>query len=253
MPVWLAICMALLVGLQGCASQATGRSQPLVLAAASLSSVLPEVADVFKERTGVEVRFSYGASQMLATQIVAGAPAGLFVSAGVFPARLLVDEELSAAEPVDLLSNRLVVVSRPDTVDLSSMELLDTDIVEKIAVANPDLAPAGRYAQEALETLGLWDELQRKLVLGADVRATLAYVQSGNADVAVVYRTDARIVGDVDVADIIPQESYPSIVYPAVVVRGSGQETSATQFLQFLQSEDAAQVFWRHGFEVLTR
>ena len=249
----LAVCVALLVVGQGCASLATDRPQLLVLAAASLSDVMPEAAQVFKERTGVDVKFSYGASQMLATQIVAGAPAGLFIGAGAFPARLLEAEGLAAAEPVDLLSNRLVLVSRPDTIDLSSINLLDTAIVERVAVANPDLAPAGRYAQEALETLGLWDGLQRKLVLGADVRATLAYVHSGNADVAVVYRTDARIAGDVDVADIVPEDSYPRIVYPALVVLGSGQETSATQFLKFLQSDDAARLFRRHGFEVLKR
>ena len=248
---WLAAFAALFMGFLACTDRSGERSEVLVFAAVSLTDALAEIGRAFEERADIGVTFSYGGSQMLAQQIASGAPADIFIAAGEFPVKTLAEKGMTEPEVINLLGNRLVLVTRSDELELESVEQLSTDTVERIAVASPELAPAGRYARESLTHLGLWDGLQGKLVLGADVRVTLAYLESGNVDVAVVYRTDALIADDVGVLDIVPPDSYSRIVYPAVVIRGSAHKTDAGQFIEFLRSEAAAEVFRKHGFDPL--
>ena len=245
----LIVFAALFISLLECGPPSSERGELLVFAATSLTDALTDVARAFEEQSATGVVFSYGGSQMLARQIASGAPADVFIAAGEFPVQFLADKGMIEPEATDLLSNKLVLVTRSDDLRLETLEQLNTDAVERIAVANPELAPAGRYARESLTHLGLWDELRRKLVLGPDVRVTLAYLESGNVDVAIVYRTDARIARGVSVLDIVPSESYSRIVYPAVVVRRSHQRAHAAEFLKFLRGEAASAIFQRHGFD----
>ncbi len=245
---WFAICMSLLMGIMaGCSSRADD-SEILVFAAASLVDALKEIEREFEAQSDTSVAFSYGGSQTLAQQIAGGAPADLFIAAGEFPIEFLDEKELLDQDAVNLLSNKLVVVTRAENVLIDSMEQLTEDMVERVAIADPNLAPAGRYARESLTRLGLWDEIQKKLVTGVNVRATLAYVESGNVDVALVYQTDAAVAGDLQVLDIMPPESHSPIVYPAAVVQRSEYKANAREFLEFLRSQTAKLVFLKHGF-----
>ncbi len=236
----------------GCGENEASDGELLIFAAASLADSLGEIEESFEKGADIDLIFSYGASQALAQQIASGAPADVFIPAGRFPAEFLT--ERGAVEPnvSDLLINRLVVVARPDLgVELSSIEQLSDSRVDRVAVAAPDLAPAGRYAREALRTLGLWDGLEPKLVFGPDVRATMAYVESGNADVALVYVTDANMAQNLDLLDIVPPESYSPVTYPVAVVDRTERDTDATtEFLSFLHSGGARSVFERHGFQM---
>ena len=241
----------LLVGALACDDGPRGEKALLVFAATSLTDALTEIGRSFEEQRDVDVAFSYEGSQTLARQIVRGAPADMFISAGRFPADLLQDEGLVEHEATHLLTNRLVLVIDPSGADVESLDQLTSDLVRRVAVANPDLAPAGWYAREALTHLGLWENLRGKLVLGPDVRVTLAYVESGNVDVALVYQTDARVAEGLKVLDIVPPDSYSPIVYPAVVIRRSENKALAAEFLDFLASEAAESVFRKHGFEPL--
>ena len=250
--VWIAAFAVFLLGLLvGCLSPSRGRSELLVFAAASLTDALSEIGQAFEAQSEIGIAFSYGGSQELAQQIASGAPADLFIPAGEFPMEFLADKGKIEREAMNLLSNKLVVVTRTNGVQIEKLEQLNTDIVERIAIADPDLAPAGGYARESLTRLGLWDELQGKLIIGADVRVTLAYLESGNVDIALVYKTDARVASNVNVLDLVPSDSYSSVVYPAVVVRRSEKKAEADEFLEFLRSEAAAEIFLRHGFEPL--
>ena len=118
----------------------------------------------------------------------------------------------------------------------------------RVAIADPGLAPAGVYAREALERLGLWESLRPALVFGADVRAALAYLESGNVDAAVVYATDAREAPGVRALEIVPRDSYTPIAYPAAVLEGSDNRGAALEFVRFLKSDAARRIFERHGF-----
>ena len=242
----LAACMGL--SLLACSSD-DARGEVLVFAAASLYEPLEEARASFESDTGISVSVSYGGSQALAQQIVSGAPAALFLPAGVFPVSFVGDRIALAGEPVHILRNRLVLAERSGAgSQLDSIAALARTAVERVAIADPELAPAGRYARESLEHHGLWEQVRPKLVFAADVRAALAYVESGNADAALVYATDAASSRAVSVGAVVPEDSHSHIVYPAAVTAGSGQEDSAWKLVEYLRGEEARAVFARYGF-----
>ncbi len=241
--LWLVVVAA------GCSSQGQDSRDILVFAAASLADVMNQVVDSFERQHGTTVTVSYDGSQALAQQISRGAPADVFISAGAFPMDFLEERGLVSAESTNILTNKLVVVVESDSLEgWASVEQLASPQVERIAIATPELAPAGRYARESLQSLGLWDGLQSKLVFGSDVRVTLAYLEGGNVDAVLVYETDARVADNVTVLDIVPPDSYSRIVYPAAVVLNGDNLEQAQTFLKFLTGEKADEIFRSHGF-----
>ena len=233
------------VSIAACSSGPDDEGELLVFAAASLGDALTAVKVEFEAE--IDIAISYGGSQMLARQISSGAPADVFISAGEFPINMLVEEGLVEGEPVQVLTNRLVVVTQPDGVRVDTIEQLATDVVGRLAIADPELAPAGAYSKEVLIGLGMWEAVEGKLLFGADVRATLVYVQTGNADAALVYETDAATARDL-LTLVVPPESYSSVVYPGVIVRKSEKKDRAAEFVKLLMSDRAREIFRQHGF-----
>ena len=243
----ICLCLALaIVGTAACSSGTVGEDELLVFAAASLGDALAVVQAEFDDEINVAV--SYGGSQMLARQISNGAPADVFISAGESPIGMLEEEGLVEGQPVQVLANKLVLVTHPDRIRVDTMDALATDVVERLAIADPELAPAGVYSKEALIGLGLWERVEGKLLFGADVRATLVYVQTGNASAALVYETDAATARDLLAQDIVPPESYSPVVYPSIIVRRSEKKELAAEFVKLLLSDRARQIFLQHGF-----
>ena len=244
------LALLLVTPLLGCGSS---EEDLLVFAAASLRDALDEVGEQFQETHGVRVRFSYGGSVAMAQQLARGAPADLFLSAGPGPMDVL--DRQGLLEPgtrVDLLGNVLVVVAGKEAGEAPAQpQNLLSPGVRRIAVADPQLAPAGAYAREALQSLGLWASLEPKLVMGADVRTVLAYVESGNADVAVVYASDASIAQDLRVLWAFAPETHSSVVYPVAALREAGNPRGARLFREFLLGAETGEVFDRFGFRWL--
>ena len=246
--LWPPLCaLAAAAAIVGC-SPGSESERLLVFAATSLINAIEEIRPAVQEKEGIELAVSYGGSQMLAQQIVQGAPADLFISAGEGPVGLLAGRDLTDGGARSLASNDLVVVSRMAGTPLESIEDLASGLVGRIAIADPDLAPAGAYARESLVNLGLWESLTDKLVLSPNVRVALAYVEAGNADAALVYRTDAMASSGLRVLDIVPADTYSTIVYPAVLIRGSGGRERAELFVDHLQTPSVREVFARYGF-----
>ena len=246
--LWPPLCaLAAAAAIVGC-SPGSEPERLLVFAATSLINAIEEIRPAFQEKEGIELAVSYGGSQMLAQQIVQGAPADLFISAGEGPVGLLAGRDLTDGGARSLASNDLVVVSRMAGTPLESIEDLASGLVGRIAIADPDLAPAGAYARESLVNLGLWESLADKLVLSPNVRVALAYVEAGNADAALVYRTDAMASSGLRVLDIVPADTYSTVVYPAVLIRGSGGRERAELFLDHLRTPSVREVFARYGF-----
>ena len=226
------------------------REEILVFTAASLTDVMERLGQQYAEFEGVKVSFNLAGSTALAQQIIRGAPADAFVSAGPHPMDAL--EERGLLVPgtrVDILTNELVLVGNAANEDVdgivSAEGLASRDL--RVTIADPELAPAGRYAREALKNLGLWRLFQPRLVPAANVRVALGYVKAGNVDVGIVYRTDARITEGLKVLAPIPKDSYSTVVYPAGVLEGSRQ-AAARKFLAFLRGADASQTFREYGF-----
>ena len=213
-----------------------------------MSDALTEVADSYRQETGRAVRFSFGGSQTLAIQIADfGAPADAVVFAGETPFETL--EKAGVIKPdgrIDILTNRLVVASRGETV--SGLDDLADESTGLIAIADPTLAPAGEYAIAALEHAGVLDELSGRTVRTLDVRSALAAVSSGNARFAIAYGTDVLAIDGVEIATEIPPAYHPTIVYPAAVIVDSDAGEEAARFIEYLQMERAREIFERHGF-----
>lgn len=228
-----------------------------VFAAASLQESLTEAGKLWSRGSGVPVRFSFGASSAIARQIAQGAPADLFLSADLEWMDWLAGKTLIvAASRRNLLSNDLVLIaparSRTRLTVGRGMPLARALGTGRLAVADINAVPAGRYAKAALTSLGVWRSVEDRLLPAESVRAALAYVSRGEAPLGIVYATDARADPKVRIIGRFPAGSHPQIVYPAALVAAS-RHRGAANLLGFLQGADAAAVFRRHGFGVLAR
>jgi molybdate transport system substrate-binding protein len=225
----------------------------LVSAAVSLSDVLEEIAAAWRAQGGGDVRFNFGPSNALARQIVRGAPVDVFVSAD--EAQMdVVDRAglLSPGSRFPVTGNRLAVIARPGQADVVRVAFPKAGpAIRRLALGDPAAVPAGVYARQYLERLGLWGAFDGRIVPTASVRAARAAVENGAADAAIVYASDLQTSTRTAAAILVPIADAPRIVYPGAVVRASRQPELAHRFLTFLRSPDAAAAFARHGFAAL--
>ncbi len=248
----LVVVPTLVVLIAGCSSN---RPEVTVFAAASLANVLQPLGERFEAEQGIDVKFSFGGSWTLSQQISRGAPADVFLAAGPDPMDALEEDSLLApSSRADLFGNTLVIVAKDsrDAMVFTPIDLLGGD-VSRIALGDPALAPAGSYAREALLAMGLWDDIQDKLVYGLNVRTALQYVTSKNADVAIVYATDAASDDTLRPLWVFPPEAHSPIRYPVAMLSKAENPTEATSFMAFLGSSEARAVFTEHGFTPIDR
>ncbi len=223
-----------------------------VFAAASLKEAMDEQARQFEAGTGNKVVVSYGASNTLAKQIEAAAPADIFISADLDWMDYVGQRNLLAPDTrVNLLRNTLVLIApKSSTATLRiapNFGLAAALGTEKLAMANPDSVPAGKYGKTALEKLGVWAAVEKQVARAENVRAALALVSRGEAPFGIVYSTDALSDKGVKIVGTFPADSYPPIVYPAAVLAAS-KSTAAKPLLDYLRSVPARPVWEKYGF-----
>ena len=220
-----------------------------ILVAASTKDAIEEIALAFEKDNGIKIVVSPGQSNALANQIINGANADLFLSANQEWAEKVKSEGL-ADDIQPLLGNGLViVVPKGNPAKIAEPKDLTAAAVTKIALAG-EKVPAGMYAQQALESLKLYQDLAtaKKIVRGQDVRAALTYVERGEVEAGVVYTTDAKISDKVEAVYTFDPKTYDKIVYPVVLTKQGKQNAAAVKFQAYLISDEAAKVFERHGF-----
>ncbi|MDL2269750.1 molybdate ABC transporter substrate-binding protein [Desulfosarcina sp. OttesenSCG-928-G17] len=228
-----------------------------VFAAASTTTVLTELGDLYAKKGLGTMKPSFASSSTLAKQIESGAPADIFLSANVEWMDFLVEKNaIDKASRRDLLGNRLVLIA-PATGPLKSVDikpgvdflaLLGTD--GRLSTGDPAHVPAGTYGKTAMEALGIWDSVKDRIAPMKDVRAALMLVERGEAPLGVVYATDAAITDKVRIVGTFPESSHPPIVYPIAAV-ASGNTEAAKAFITFLTSPEASTIFARYGFHVI--
>ena len=237
----------------GYSSEATDASAPItVFAAASMTDVLQAMAADYKTRTGKSVRFSFAASSVLARQIEAGAVADIFISADTdWMDYLDKHAELDVRSRRNLISNRLVLVApinSPIALDLRA----GVDVAGalgargRLAMADPEYVPAGRYGRTALIRLGAWSSVADRLARTENVRAALAFVARGETPLGIVYQSDAKVEPRVRTVGVFPGNSHPLIVYPAALTRHARKNAQA--FLDDLSRPEAVATFVKFGF-----
>ena len=222
-----------------------------VFAAASLTDAMLDVALLYERTSTDRVIFNFGASSMLARQIVEGAPADVFISADEEKMNAIHARGLIVGNSrVSLLSNVLVIVVPADRPSITPRDLAR---VSSLALADPRSVPAGIYAETWLRRIGLWDSVRSKVIPTDNVRSALAAVQAGNAAAAIVYKTDVLRARGVRVVHTVTGKDRPAISYPFAVLRDAPNRAAAAKFLAFLRSKPALDLFRRHGFEVIAR
>jgi molybdate transport system substrate-binding protein len=228
-----------------------------VSAAISLKDALDELGPIFQVQqhrknggSGTAVTFNYGGSGTLARQIEQGAPVDVFFSAAEKQMDELAAQGMIVADTRhDLVSNALVLIAPAQaTPVLHSFQDLSNAAVKTIALGESSTVPAGMYARQTLEHLGLFAAVEKKVVYAKDVRAVLTYVETGNADAGLVYQTDANTSTKVRVVAVGPADSHDPILYPAAVLRDAKDKAAARAFVEFLQGPDARAIFQKYGF-----
>lgn len=224
----------------------------MVSVAASLTDAMQEIKEIYAEQhPEVNITYNFAASGTLQRQIEEGAPVDLFISAGKSQMDALEEKGLIVgASRKDLLGNEIVLIAA-ENCNLTGFEGLADDDIGKISIGTPETVPAGKYAQETLMTLGLWDELQPKLVPAKDVRQVLHYVETGNVDGGMVYRSDALLGRGIKVVAAAPADSHRPIVYPMAIIKSTKHPEAVEAFAAFLSGDEAAQIFTKYGFITL--
>lgn len=241
----------LIVLLGGCSNQTQQQTVITVSAASSLSDVLQDIATQFQvEHPTINIQFNFGASGSLKEQIEQGAPVDLFLSASSEKYEELVNEQLVDSS-VNLASNELVLItSLNSTIDLHDFSDLVHDDIEKIALGMPSVVPAGTYGKQALHYYDVWASIENKMVYAKDVRQVLTYVETNNAQVGIVYKTDALSSDKVHIVKTAEKSSHDAIFYPAGVVNSTKTPEEARLFLHYLQSEDVQPIWEQYGFQM---
>jgi molybdate transport system substrate-binding protein len=239
-----------IISFTACNRSSETRNQIIVAAAADLAPAFEELGRAFEQAHSTKVVFSFGSSGMLAKQIENGAPMDVFASAN--------------SEYVDELDRKGLIVpgtraiyargritlwtTKDSPLKIEKVEDLARPEVKRIAIANPEHAPYGTVAREALQKAGIWDKVQPRIIFGENVRQTLQYAQTGNVDVAIValslsLQSDGHWV-------LVPQELHRPLDQSLGVIKGTKQEQAACEFAAFINSTQGSEIMRKYGFSL---
>ena len=230
------------------------QQQPIELnisAAVSLKDALSEIQKNYQAKyPHVKLLYNLGASGSLQKQIEQGAPADIFISAAPKQMDDLEAKNLvNKATRKNLVENKLVVVIPNESkLNITKYEDLTQAAVQKIAIGETAVVPAGQYAEQVLKKLGIWDKIKDKVVFAKDVRTVLTYTETGNVEAGIVYKTDAASSTKVKVAAAAPEGSHQPIIYPVAVLSGTKQQKAADEFVAYLFSAESKAIFEKNGF-----
>jgi len=226
----------------------------VVFAAASLKNALDEAAAVYQKQSGDTVKISYAASSALARQIESGAPAQIFISADLDWMDYLQQRKLiQPPSRKNWLGNKLVLAGPTGAAQVDvkpGFDLAGALKGGKLAMADPDSVPAGKYGKAALEKLGVWNSVAASVARAENVRAALLLVSRREAPLGIVYQTDVAADPGTKSVGVFPPDSHPPILYP-IALTASSREPAATRFVTFLGSAEVKPIFERQGFTVL--
>ena len=223
-------------------------------AAADLSSVLPEMAAQYKKQTGQEIKFSFGSSGNLTTQIQNGAPFDAFFSADEDYPKQLIEQGLAEKDTLYRYGVGRLVAWVPkgflSQFQLRGIAALEDPACTKIAIANPKFAPYGRAAEAALKHAGIYDSIAARLVVGENVSQASQFLESGNAPCGLIPLSHALRMKSPGEYWAVPLDAYPRINQAAVVLTHSKQKASARKFLEFFRTPEATSLLSRYGFSL---
>ena len=258
--VWIVCSAVILAAVSGCGpnkpvtTAGPQRVELNVAAALGLKDALLDIQREYEAKNpNVKLVFNLAASGVLATQIEQGAPADVFLSAGVKEMDELQEKQLiNSASRRNLLGNDLVlIINKSSPLSLTSFKDLTQSAVKKFGIGEPVTVPAGQYGKEVLQNEGIWDEVKDKAVFTKDVRTILTYVETGNVEAGIVFSTVAATSDKVKVVAAAPPGTHEPIVFLGAVLANSKSSVAAADFLNYLAGPEGAKVFRRYGFSII--
>jgi molybdate transport system substrate-binding protein len=248
--VSLAISIAATSSPKGSTVLAGPTAEITVSAAISLKDVLNEIEQLYRAKSPETlIRFNLGASGSLQLQIEQGAPVDIFISAAPKQMDALESEGLLlAGSRKVLVKNEVVLIVPEGKTGVTGFQDLIKPGVRLIAIGEPQAVPAGKYAQEILTRLGLYALLKPKFVEAQDVRQVLTFVETGNVDAGIVYKTDAMTSKQVTIVASARENSHSPVIYPVAIIKNSRNPAEAKAFVSFLLGPKASDVFQKYGF-----
>lgn len=236
----------------GC-NKTNEETELLVSAAASLTDVLNEIGEAYKEvKPEIKLNFTFGSSGALQAQIEEGAPVDVFISAA--------EKQMDALEKGEhivedtrktLLINEVVlIVPSNSELEIESFDDLRKDNIKKIAVGDPSNVPVGQYSEEIFTNLNLLDDINPKTIYGNDVRTVLTWVENEEVDCGLVYATDTFITDKVKIIAESPEGSHKKVSYPVAAINSTKLLEDSKDFIEFLSTEEAGEIFKKYGFKL---
>jgi molybdate transport system substrate-binding protein len=242
----LFLAAALLLFLSGCGNRTSEETTIYVAAASDLTHALTEIGEGFTDKSGVKVEFTYGSTGLLTQQIRAGAPFDLFAAAHESYIDELIETGAVLPDSKEYYAiGRVVLMGKSGSLD---QEHLLSPEVKTITIANPEHAPYGKAAKEVLQTWGIWDEIQPKLVFAENIRQAYQQVESGNADVGFVA---LALMTDSDFSyELIDDSTHEPIVQALGIPAQTEKEEHSRQFSQYMLSKEGQEVLRKYGFDL---
>lgn len=223
-----------------------------VFAAVSLTDALEEIKADYDQKNNTNLVFNLGGSGTLRQQIEEGADCDLFISAAKNHVDTLEKAgSLAEGTRTDLLKNTLVLIGKAELSDQEGKDvqtILTEKSIKSIAVGEPETVPAGKYAEQSMEKLGVLEQVKSKINYAKDVRQVLDYVDTGNSDIGAVYKSDALKLKTGKVLGEFPADSHDPIVYPMALIKDSKNQEPAKKFAEYLKTDEAKAIFEKHGF-----
>lgn len=226
-----------------------------VSAAASLKDAMADIKQLYRqEHPNATITYNFGSSGSLQQQIEQGAPIDVFISAASKQMNTLQKKGLLIDNTrKNLLTNKVVLIAPKNATNVSGFKDLTSPSVKKIALGEPTSVPVGKYAQEILTSFGVFTSIEPKVVYGKDVRQIVSYVETGNVDVGIVYKTDIKQSNKVKIVAEASGKSHSPVVYPVAALKDSKNTALAQDFVQFLSNKPAEDVFAKYGFIKITK
>lgn len=225
--------------------------QLTVSAAASLMEALTEIQPQFEKKSGIKLTLNFSASGTLRKQIEEGAPVDVFISASQKHMDSLEENQLiDEKSRRNVLKNQLVFIVSKDSIDKIKDVSDITKEASKISIGEPESVPAGQYAKESLVYLGLWDQVKEQCVYAKNVKQVVTYVESQEIDAGIVYGSDATVLKNSKVVQVLEEASHKPIVYPAAIIASSKNKAAANKFFTYLSTKEAQEIFEKYKFDM---
>tara|TARA_Y100000758_G_C16055462_1_gene423002 strand:- start:129 stop:899 length:771 start_codon:yes stop_codon:yes gene_type:complete len=223
----------------------------LIFAPASMQQALAPLGEDFEEHTNINVEFNFGGSMTLARQIDLGAPADILITAGLYPMEFLQAKGAIEDNTITQITTNFLVAVIPKDRTIYAPDIRSLfQTSDRPVIADPKLSPAGLYAKQTLQHLGVWESLKNRLVLASDVRNAIAYVESGSADLGLVYYTDALNSGKVRQVFDVDAGYHDPIIYPGALITNTLSKDPGEQFLKYILSSKSQANLASLGFGI---